>query len=48
MQSVAAQRPFYFDHVTELTDQAMEEFYELNRASLRARRWATAPTTPST
>lgn len=29
MQSVAAQRPFFFDHVAELTDQAMEEFYQL-------------------
>jgi len=29
MQSVAAQRPFFFDHVAELTEQAMKEFYEL-------------------
>jgi len=29
MQGVASQRPFYFDHVTEFTDQAMEEFYRL-------------------
>ncbi len=29
MQSVAAQRPFFFDHVAELTDLAMEEFYKL-------------------
>ena len=28
-QGVAAQRPFYFDHVQDLTDQAMEEYYEL-------------------
>ncbi len=28
-QGVAAQRPFYFDHVAELTDRAMEEFYQL-------------------
>ncbi|UCF19257.1 MAG: pyruvate ferredoxin oxidoreductase, partial [Gemmatimonadota bacterium] len=28
-QGVAAQRPFYFDHVRALTDQAMEEFYQL-------------------
>jgi pyruvate-ferredoxin/flavodoxin oxidoreductase len=28
-QGVAAQRPFYFDHVASLTDQAMEEFYQL-------------------
>ena len=28
-QGVAAQRPFYFDHVADLTDQAMEEFYQL-------------------
>ena len=26
MQSVAAQRPFFFDHVQELTEQAFEEF----------------------
>jgi pyruvate-ferredoxin/flavodoxin oxidoreductase len=29
MQSVAAQRPFFFDHVAELTDRAFREFYEL-------------------
>ena len=29
MQSVAAQRPFFFDHIKELTDQAMEEFFQL-------------------
>ncbi len=29
MQSVAAQRPFFFDHVPELTGQAFEEFYNL-------------------
>jgi len=28
-QGVAAQRPFYFDHVADLTEQAMEEFYQL-------------------
>ncbi len=35
MQSVAAQRPFFFDHVRELTDQAFEEF-----AALTGRRYA--------
>ena len=29
MQSVAAQRPFFFDHIRELTDLAFEEFYQL-------------------
>ena len=29
MQSVVAQRPYFFDHIRELTDQAMDEFYEL-------------------
>jgi pyruvate-ferredoxin/flavodoxin oxidoreductase len=29
MQSVAAQRPFFFDHVHELTNRAFDEFYEL-------------------
>lgn len=29
MQSVAAQRPFFFDHIVELADQAMKEFYAL-------------------
>ncbi len=29
MQSVAAQRPFFFDHIKELTDQAYEEYYQL-------------------
>ena len=28
-QGVAAQRPFYFDHVGPLTDEAMEEYYQL-------------------
>jgi pyruvate-ferredoxin/flavodoxin oxidoreductase len=29
MQTVAGQRPFFFDHVTEITDQCMDEWYEL-------------------
>jgi pyruvate-ferredoxin/flavodoxin oxidoreductase len=29
MQSVAAQRPFFFDHIKEITDRAFDEFYEL-------------------
>ena len=29
MQSVAAQRPFFFDHIKELTDNAFEEYYQL-------------------
>ena len=29
MQGVAAQRPFYFDHVRELTDRAMAEYAQL-------------------
>lgn len=29
MQSVAAQRPFFFDHIQQITDQAFEEFYQL-------------------
>ncbi len=29
MQSVAAQRPFFFDHIKELTDQAFEDFSQL-------------------
>ncbi len=29
MQGVASQRPFYFDHVTEFTDQAMDEYFQL-------------------
>ena len=29
MQSVAAQRPFFFAHIAGITDQAMDEFYEL-------------------
>lgn len=29
MQSVAAQRPFFFDHIKELTDQAMAEYAKL-------------------
>jgi pyruvate-ferredoxin/flavodoxin oxidoreductase len=29
MQSVAAQRPYFFDHIQAITDQAMEDFYAL-------------------
>ncbi|MCL6261491.1 2-oxoacid:acceptor oxidoreductase family protein [Aquiflexum sp. TKW24L] len=29
MQSVAAQRPFFFDHIKDITDQAFEDFYAL-------------------
>jgi pyruvate-ferredoxin/flavodoxin oxidoreductase len=29
MQSVASQRPFFFDHIKELTEQAFAEYYEL-------------------
>ncbi len=29
MQTVAAQRPFFYDHVAGLADQAMEEYYRL-------------------
>ncbi|NNC92589.1 MAG: pyruvate ferredoxin oxidoreductase, partial [Acidimicrobiia bacterium] len=29
MQSVAAQRPFFFDHITELTARAFDEFHQL-------------------
>ncbi|MDH5718033.1 MAG: 2-oxoacid:acceptor oxidoreductase family protein [Spirochaetia bacterium] len=29
MQSVAAQRPFFFDHIEEIAEKAMQEFYEL-------------------
>lgn len=36
-QGVAAQRPFYFDHIAELTDRAFDEF-----AALTGRRYARA------
>jgi pyruvate-ferredoxin/flavodoxin oxidoreductase len=29
MQAVAAQRPYFFDHIEELAEQCMEEFYQL-------------------
>jgi pyruvate-ferredoxin/flavodoxin oxidoreductase len=29
MQSVAAQRPFFFDHIAPITDKAMDDFFEL-------------------
>lgn len=29
MQSVAAQRPFFFDHIAGIADRAMDEFHEL-------------------
>src|SRR4026209_2834531 len=32
-QGVAAQRPFYFDHVAPLTDRAMREFADLSGRS---------------
>jgi len=36
-QGVAAQRPFYFDHIVELTDHALDEY-----AALTGRRYARA------
>lgn len=33
MQSVAAQRPFFFDHIQELTDRAFKDFYTLTGRS---------------
>ncbi|MEZ5400998.1 MAG: 2-oxoacid:acceptor oxidoreductase family protein [Bryobacteraceae bacterium] len=39
MQSVAAQRPYFFDHIAAITDQAMEEFHALT--GRRYRRAAT-------
>lgn len=35
MQSVAAQRPFFFDHVQEIADQCFREFYELTGREYR-------------
>jgi len=29
MQAVAAQRPYFFDHISSIADEAMDEFYEL-------------------
>ena len=29
MQAVAAQRPYFFEHINEITEQAMEEYYQL-------------------
>jgi len=34
-QGVAAQRPFYFDHIADLTDQAFEEFEALSGRKYR-------------
>ncbi|MDH5324782.1 MAG: 2-oxoacid:acceptor oxidoreductase family protein [Gammaproteobacteria bacterium] len=31
MQTVAAQRPFFFDHIATFTDQVFEEFYQLTQ-----------------
>jgi len=47
MQSVAAQRPFFFDHLEELAKQAFDEFYALT-AGATIESCPTAPTTPST
>ncbi len=35
-QGVAAQRPFYFDHIQALTDQAFERVREAHRPALRS------------
>ena len=35
MQSVAAQRPFFFDHILPLTDQCMEEYSRLTGRNYR-------------
>ena len=29
MQSVAAQRPYFFEHISKITDECMEEYYQL-------------------
>jgi pyruvate-ferredoxin/flavodoxin oxidoreductase len=29
MQAVAGQRPYFFEHIRDITDQAMEEYYQL-------------------
>ena len=29
MQTQAAQRPYFYDHISEITDQVMDEYYEL-------------------
>jgi pyruvate-ferredoxin/flavodoxin oxidoreductase len=29
MQAVAAQRPYFFDHISSITDQVMDEYYQL-------------------
>ncbi len=29
MQAVAAQRPYFFDHIEAITDQVMDEYYAL-------------------
>jgi pyruvate-ferredoxin/flavodoxin oxidoreductase len=40
MQSVAAQRPFFFDHIRELTDRAFDEFHALTgRRYARVGNW---------
>ena len=36
MQSVAAQRPFFFDHIEELSDQRIRRVRRADRPSLRA------------
>ena len=35
MQSVVAQRPYFFDHIREITDLAMEEYYNLTGRQYR-------------
>ena len=36
MQSVAAQRPFFFDHIKDISDAAFEEYGELTGTALPA------------
>ena len=35
MQAVAAQRPYFFDHISSITDQVMEDYAELTGRTMR-------------
>ncbi len=48
MQSVAAQRPFFFDHIAELAERAFEEFHALTGRRYGRVGDLRGPKTPST
>ncbi|MCK7577457.1 MAG: hypothetical protein MZV65_17730 [Chromatiales bacterium] len=48
MQAVAAQRPYFFEHIAGLAERCMAELRRAHRPALPARRRLPQPTTPTT